>query len=82
MRISVLPSPALGSGGSGQLVYSVSFRGKPIIDNSALGLELSDDTPLGANVTIIAARPGSGVDDYVLTNAKSATFMMRTTASR
>jgi alpha-glucosidase len=70
MRVSVLPSPAFGSDGSGELVYSVSFRGKPIIDNSALGLELDDDTPLGANVTITATRPGTGMDNYVLTNAK------------
>jgi alpha-glucosidase len=61
---------ARGGDGSGQLVYAVQFQGKPVIDNSALGLELDGDTALGADVAITGAQQGSGTDDYSLSNTK------------
>ena len=70
MIFSIQPSPSLGESGSGKLMYSVTFRGKPVIDNSALGLELDDKTPLGLNVTITDSQPASGVDDYSLAYTK------------
>jgi alpha-glucosidase len=70
MSFSIQPSPSLGENGSGKLMYSVTFRGKPVIDNSALGLELDDKTPLGLNVTIADSQAGSGVDDYSLSHTK------------
>ena len=70
MTFIIQPVPSLSEDGSGRLMYSVSFRGEPVIDNSALGLELDDNTPLGMNVTITDVQPGSGVDDYSLTNTK------------
>lgn len=70
MTFSIQPVPSLSENGSGRLVYSITFHGKPVIDNSALGLELDDKTPLGLNVTITDSQPGSGVDDYSLTNTK------------
>jgi alpha-glucosidase len=51
-------------------VYSVTFRGKPVIENSALGLELGENPPLGAKVTITVAEADSGVDEYALSNTK------------
>ncbi len=70
MSFSVRPSATLGQGGSGQLMYSLTFRGKSVIDDSALGLDLDDNTPLGMNVTITSSQPGSGVDDYSLAHTK------------
>jgi alpha-glucosidase len=70
MSFSIQPSSALGENSSGRLIYSVTFHGKSVIDNSALGLELDDDTPLGPNVTITGAEAGSGIDDYALSNTK------------
>lgn len=70
MSFSIQPSPSLGENGSGKLMYSVTFQGKPVIDNSALGLELDDKTPLGLNVTITDSQPASGVDDYSLAYTK------------
>lgn len=58
--------------GYGQLVYSVEFRGKPLLENSALGLELVGQPPLGAAVQIIGSTPGSGVDDYKLLAGKTS----------
>ncbi len=58
------------SGEDGKLVYSLTFRGKPVLDDSGLALELDDQPALGANVHIVSSEPGEGVDDYTLTNAK------------
>lgn len=53
-----------------KLTYSVEFRGKPVIDQSALALELNDLAPLGSDVQLVDSKEGSGVDDYTLTNSK------------
>ncbi len=55
---------------SGQLVYSATFHGKTIVDDSALGLELGDQAALGSDVSIADSKAGSGVDDYTLANQK------------
>ncbi|UWZ82216.1 glycoside hydrolase family 97 protein [Occallatibacter riparius] len=57
---------------SGQLVYSVSFREKPVFEDSALRLELVNQPPLGAAVHIASTTPGSGVDDYRLLAGKAS----------
>ncbi len=54
----------------GRLVYSLIFRGKPVLDDSGLALELDNQTPLGANIHIVTSDAGQGVDDYTLSNAK------------
>lgn len=70
MSFFVQAAPSPNERGSGKLMYSVTFHGKSVIDNSALGLELDDKIPLGSNVAITDSQPGSGVDDYSLTNTK------------
>lgn len=70
MGFSIQPSASLGENGSGKLMYTLTFHGKPVIDNSALGLELDDKTPLGVNVTITDSQAGSGVEDYPLAHSK------------
>jgi alpha-glucosidase len=57
-------------GQDGQLVYAVTFHGKQVFEDSALRLELANQTPLGANVHITRATSGSGVDDYNLLAGK------------
>ena len=58
---------------TGQLAYSVSFRGKPLIDASALRLELQSQHPLGSEVHI-AAQTSSSVDQtYRLITGKAST---------
>src|ERR1035438_895994 len=64
MGFSIQPSASLGENGSGKLMYTLTFHGKPVIDNSALGLELDDKTPLGVNVTITDSQASNGVEDY------------------
>lgn len=69
MTFAIQKSP-VGSSGSGKLAYSVTFKGKKIIEDSAFGLELEGQVPLGFNVIIAESTPGSGVDDYTLANTK------------
>lgn len=59
-----------GAGHDGQLVYSVSFKGKQAFEESALRLELMNQAALGAAVHIAGAAPGSGSDDYTLLAGK------------
>src|SRR3954466_2533003 len=67
IRFAIKPS---ASGPGGQLIYSASFRGKPILDDSALGLELNQQPALGSDMRIVESKAGSGVDDYTLSNQK------------
>jgi alpha-glucosidase len=55
---------------SGQLSYSVSFRGKVVVERSALRLQLQDQRPLGNEVTIASQTPSQGVDEYKLLAGK------------
>jgi alpha-glucosidase len=72
LRFHVQPQKGQEAGQEGQLVYSVSFNEKPAFENSALGLELADQPPLGAAVHIAGTTPGSGVDDYRLLAGKAS----------
>src|ERR1035437_7206089 len=58
--------------GGGKLVYSVSYRGKPVLDQSALGLELEGQSLLGADVRVVNSIAGQGVDDYSLLAGKTS----------
>jgi alpha-glucosidase len=64
----VLPAVAAG----GQLVYSVSFQGKPLIDQSMLGLELQGQTPLGPHVRIAGAVRSEIDETYKLIAGKTS----------
>ncbi len=48
----------------GHLAYSLSFDGKPLIEDSTLSLSLGGREPLGAAVEMEQAEPSSGVDAY------------------
>jgi alpha-glucosidase len=58
------------SAGAGKLVYSVMFRDKQLLDQSALALELVGQSPLGSKVQIVESTPGKGSDDYTLLAGK------------
>jgi alpha-glucosidase len=56
-----------------QLVYSVSFRGKPLIERSALSLTLQGLRPdLGSNVRIVNQTPASVDETYHLVTGKAS----------
>jgi alpha-glucosidase len=57
--------------GSGQLVYAVTFRGKPLVDRSNLGLELQGQPVLGASVRIDAVRPSKIDETYTVPVGKA-----------
>ncbi len=57
---------------TGVLTYSVSFMGKSVVNESALGLNLEGGPPLGSDVRIEDVKSSSGVDDYPLRNTKTS----------
>ena len=56
----------------GRLVYSVAYRNKPVLNDSALGLDLEGASLLGSSVQITGSEPGQGTDDYALTTGKTS----------
>lgn len=58
---------------AGQLVYSVTFRGKPLLDRSSLELDLQSQRPLGSSVAIVKQTPGQVDEQYHLITGKAST---------
>jgi alpha-glucosidase len=74
VHFTVKPGKAeTNSRGEGQLVYSVTFHGKQVFEDSALSLELRNQARLGANIHIAGVTTASGVDDYKLLAGKTST---------
>lgn len=69
MQFRTLPQKNLPDG-EGKLVYSLTFNGKPVLDDSGLALELGGDLALGTAVRITGSDEGQGADDYRLENQK------------
>ena len=56
---------------NGQLAYSVTFHGRPVITRSALALQIQDQPELGPAVRIVDSRPGSIDETYKMPHGKS-----------
>lgn len=54
------------------LRYSVDYRGKPLIENSALGLDIDGQPPLGPSVHKVSAVYGQTDDTYAVIAGKSS----------
>jgi alpha-glucosidase len=63
-------APVGANPGAEQLVYRVMFRGKPLIETSALRLELDGQRPLGSDVRIVNVVPSSADETYQLVAGK------------
>jgi alpha-glucosidase len=70
IQFAIVPGKE-SSGAGGKLVYSVSFRGKQLLDSSALALELDQQPALGSDVEIVESITGKGSDDYTLIAGKA-----------
>jgi alpha-glucosidase len=57
---------------SGKLVYSVIFQGKPLIDKSALRLELQNQASLGSDVKIVNTKTSTINRNYKLIVGKTS----------
>ena len=57
--------------GQAGLQYSVSFRGKPLIDPSELGLDIQGQAPLGPGWRYVNAQPGSTDESYTIPVGKT-----------
>jgi alpha-glucosidase len=59
------------SADGGALTYAVSFRGKPVVVKSALGLDIQDQQNLGSTVRIVRAQPGAVDETYSMPHGKA-----------
>ena len=57
----------------GALTYAVTFQGKPLLENSALKLELQGQSPLGPNVRILKATPSQKDETWKRVSGKRST---------
>lgn len=55
-----------------QIVYSVAFQGKPLVDESALRLDLEGQRLLGTDVRITKATPSTVDESYRLVTGKAS----------
>jgi alpha-glucosidase len=81
-RLAMAFQTAARNGAPSQLVYTVSYQGKPLIEASALRLDLKDQPPLGPNVRIGASTPSSADGTYHLVAGKASTVRNRYNALR
>ena len=56
----------------GQLVYSVTYQDQPLVDRSALSLELQNQKPLGESVKVISIEKSSFDHSYELITGKTS----------
>jgi alpha-glucosidase len=59
------------SADNGQLAYTVTFKGKPVIDRSSLGLDIQDQPFLGSNLRIVRSTPGEVNETYNMLHGKA-----------
>ena len=57
--------------GTGALNYEVSYRGKPVILPSRLGLDLEDQPELGDSLRIVSVKPGTFDETYRVPHGKA-----------
>jgi alpha-glucosidase len=67
---------------SGRLVYSVTFRGKAAIVESAVWLDLEGQAPLGRDVSIVKADASTIDETYRLVTGKASQVRNRSNALR
>jgi alpha-glucosidase len=58
---------------NGQLSYQLSFKGKELIQTSALGLEFQGRAPLGAHMQVTGSESSSHDQTYTLLHGKAST---------
>lgn len=58
--------------GASALLYSVAFKGKPLIDRSSLALHLQGQRPLGPGMKIVAQKPSQVDQTYRLIAGKAS----------
>ena len=70
-NFSITPSGA-SPGGSGQLIYAITYKDKLLIEKSNLGLDMQDQPALGTNVHIVASRASKINETYTIPAGKSS----------
>lgn len=66
------PAPLQPAPQGGQLVYSVTFHGKDLIEPSALRLDLKDQPPLSSSIRIVNSSTATIDETYSLPHGKTS----------
>jgi alpha-glucosidase len=66
----------------GRLLYAVALEGKPLIDESAMSLDLADQAPLGANVRMVNVAHSNTDETYRLVSGKASSVRNHYNAAR
>lgn len=69
----ILDPDATPAKGAGQLAFSVTYQGKPLLDASPMGLTLSSGKPLGAEVSLAGSTPSQTDETNKLVTGKVST---------
>ena len=72
-QIELVLSTEAGASGSSALYYSVKFRGKQLIVNSALGVEIQGEPALGPAVKRVNVKTASADETYTIPVGKTRT---------
>jgi alpha-glucosidase len=60
--------------GGQRLTYEVTYRGKPVIARSAMGLDIQGQAPLGPNMTVGEGKPGKISETYSVPAGKASSI--------
>jgi alpha-glucosidase len=81
------PAPAPGGRGGGrgtvpapagaQLLYHVTFHGRPLVDNSPIQVDLEGARPLGADMKIVLSTPSTTDETYKLVAGRAGAVRNR-----
>jgi alpha-glucosidase len=82
LALTIAAAPNGATPPASPLTYQVSFRGKPLIEPSALRLEFEGQRPLGFDVRVIASTPSNGDDTYHLIAGKAGEVRVHHNALR
>jgi alpha-glucosidase len=81
LTLTIETAPDAGTSAE-RLIYRVSFRGKPLVEPSALRLEFQGQQPLGNRVRIVSAVPSGADETYRLVTGKASLVRNRYNALR
>ena len=83
LRISFAVDGAARTGfRAGELTYAITYRGKALIENSALQLDLAGAPPLGSDVQIVSHSNSRTDETYRLVTGKASTIRNKYNALR
>jgi alpha-glucosidase len=77
LRLSAATAGSAAKSANASLHYAVEFRGKPLLDESRLGLKLEGQPALGSGMQRVASLPGNIDESYTIPVGKTSSVRNR-----